>query len=108
MLKLVIEEDSCFRECMVCGDEIPDPYLEDDDEEEAVMCSTCQAVRYHRAHLRRLAVSHAKNLDLGEPVCQCGKSLRNCTPWNCDPLPIRPHPRRRPKPPTPQGDLFKR
>jgi hypothetical protein len=80
-LTLVIEEDFCFRECIHCGDEIPDPYLEDDDDERNVLCSTCDAERGHRYWLKRKFPK--KPAGLGEAICECGKRLTDCTIATC-------------------------
>jgi len=75
-LVIIVEEDSCFRECQDCGDEIPDPYLEDEDDEREVLCSTC-TFKY------KPPAGEGPPLTT-EPVrCVCDKPLSDCHANNC-------------------------
>jgi len=110
-LTLIIEEDFCFRECIDCEDEIPDPYLEEDEEEDVqVLCSTCDAERTRYARLKRLKQQHLKPPGLGEAICNCGYRLPDCTVATChqpDPPPKGKSKKPKVPPRDGQGSLFR-
>jgi len=90
MIILIIDEqeDAFFRECRVCEDEIPDPYLEEEEEDgQEVVCSTCDAHFRWQAYQKRLVEGHRREQEVGEAICECGFNLANCHAATCQPDP---------------------